>query len=99
MKIRPVGAELFRKDGGTDRQTDEADSCFPQFCGSVKSNCVIVAASGKMSYRTGWESVRVSESQWESERVSESQWESERVSESQWESVSPNTRISDLLTN
>jgi len=53
MKIRPVGAELFRKDGGTDRQTDEADSCFPQFCGSVKSNCVIVAASGKMSYRTG----------------------------------------------
>jgi hypothetical protein len=25
MKIRPVGAELFRADGQTDRQTDRHD--------------------------------------------------------------------------
>jgi hypothetical protein len=28
MKIRPVGAELFHADGGTD----EASKCFSQFC-------------------------------------------------------------------
>ena len=32
MKICPVGAELFRADGQTDRQTDEANSRFSQFC-------------------------------------------------------------------
>ena len=30
MKIRPVGAELFREDGRTDRH-DEADSRFSNF--------------------------------------------------------------------
>ena len=35
MKIRPVGAELLRADGRTDRQTDEHDetnSPSSQFC-------------------------------------------------------------------
>jgi hypothetical protein len=36
MKIRPVGAELFhldrRTNGRTDRQSDEANSHFSQFC-------------------------------------------------------------------
>jgi len=31
MKIRPVGAELFRADGRTDRH-DEANSRFSQYC-------------------------------------------------------------------
>jgi hypothetical protein len=31
IKIRPVGAELFRTDGQTDRH-DEANSRFSQFC-------------------------------------------------------------------
>jgi len=31
MKIRPVGAKLFHKDGWTDRY-DEANSRFSQFC-------------------------------------------------------------------
>jgi hypothetical protein len=31
MKIRPVGAELFRADGQTDRH-DEDNSRFSQFC-------------------------------------------------------------------
>jgi hypothetical protein len=32
MKIRPVGAELFRADGRADGQThDEANSLFSQF--------------------------------------------------------------------
>jgi len=31
MQILPVGAELFRADGQTDRH-DEADSRFSQFC-------------------------------------------------------------------
>jgi len=34
MKIRPVGAELFRADGWIDRQTDrydEANRCFSKF--------------------------------------------------------------------
>ena len=31
MKICPVGAELFRADGQTDRH-DEANSRFSQFC-------------------------------------------------------------------
>jgi hypothetical protein len=31
MKIRPVGAELFRADGQTGRH-DEANSRFSQFC-------------------------------------------------------------------
>jgi hypothetical protein len=31
MKIRPVGAELFRADGRTDRH-EEAISLFSQFC-------------------------------------------------------------------
>jgi len=31
MKIRPVGAELFRADGQTDRY-DDAKSRFSQFC-------------------------------------------------------------------
>ena len=38
MKIHPVGAELFRADGQTDRQTeshDESDSHFSQICGRV----------------------------------------------------------------
>jgi len=34
MKIRPVGAELLRVDGPTDKQ-DEADSRFLQFCEST----------------------------------------------------------------
>jgi hypothetical protein len=35
MKIRPVVAELFHADKGTDGRTDrhdEANICFPQFC-------------------------------------------------------------------
>jgi hypothetical protein len=35
MKIRPGGAELFRTDGHTDRQTDRCDevnSHLSQFC-------------------------------------------------------------------
>jgi len=37
MKIFPVGAELFRADGRTDRQAesdvhDEANSVFSRFC-------------------------------------------------------------------
>jgi len=35
MKIRRVGAELFHADGRTDKH-DEANSCFSQFCESVK---------------------------------------------------------------
>jgi hypothetical protein len=38
MIIRPVGAELFRADRQTARQTDgqnEANSCFSQFCESA----------------------------------------------------------------
>ena len=38
MKIIPLGAELFRADGRTDRQTDrhdEANSTFSQFCESA----------------------------------------------------------------
>jgi hypothetical protein len=31
MKIRPVEAELFRKDIRTDRQ-ERVSSCFSQFC-------------------------------------------------------------------
>jgi len=31
MKIRPVGAELFRADGQTDRH-DQAESRSSQFC-------------------------------------------------------------------
>jgi hypothetical protein len=31
IKIRPVGTELFRTDGQTERR-DEANSRFPQFC-------------------------------------------------------------------
>ena len=31
MKIRPVGAELFKADRQTDRP-DKANSCFPQLC-------------------------------------------------------------------
>jgi len=36
MKIRPMGAEIFRADGRTDRLTDrqeEANSRFSRFCG------------------------------------------------------------------
>ena len=36
MKIRPVGAELFRADRGTDRH-DEANSRFSQFCEGAKN--------------------------------------------------------------
>jgi hypothetical protein len=32
MKIRPVGAELFRADGRTDDRRDDAKSRFSQFC-------------------------------------------------------------------
>jgi len=35
MEIRPVGAELFQADGGTDGELDrhdEANSHFSQFC-------------------------------------------------------------------
>jgi len=32
MKICPVGAELFHVGGQTDRQKDEANSRFSQFC-------------------------------------------------------------------
>jgi len=35
MKIRPMGAQLFRAEGRTARQTDrhdEAESRFSQFC-------------------------------------------------------------------
>jgi hypothetical protein len=35
MRIRPVGAELFRADRRTDRR-DEANSCFSQFCEGAK---------------------------------------------------------------
>jgi len=34
MKISPVGAEMFRVDGQTDRH-DEANNCFSQFCEST----------------------------------------------------------------
>jgi hypothetical protein len=36
MKIRPVGAELFRADRRTDRY-DEANSRFSQFCEGAKN--------------------------------------------------------------
>ena len=32
MQIREIGAEMFHEDGRTDRQHDEADSHFSQFC-------------------------------------------------------------------
>jgi len=36
MKIRPVGAELFRGERRTDRH-DEANSRFSQFCEGAKN--------------------------------------------------------------
>ena len=46
MKIRPVGAELFRADGWIDRQTDRYDKAnrrFRNFANApnkkVRSNC------------------------------------------------------------
>ena len=43
MKIRPVGAELFRADGRTDRQTDinnEANCRFSKFCERGKKSLI-----------------------------------------------------------
>jgi hypothetical protein len=40
MKIRPVGAELFRADGRTDKH-DETNSRFSQFCERA-SNAVLL---------------------------------------------------------
>ena len=48
MKIRPVGAELFHTDGGTDRR-EVANCCFTQFCKSA-SNRLLVRSAMTPSY-------------------------------------------------
>jgi hypothetical protein len=40
MKIRPVGAKLFRADGKTDRDTRKLRAAFRNFAKALKNSCI-----------------------------------------------------------